>query len=165
MVHLVIASFGFKLVISNTLKANDLKVLDILTPAQFEDDDGPFEDGCEMDDKNAMIAKYAATPALALLVDDSETNIHAAQMAGHLVYKVDPDTGLTESDVDVIVSIVQKHGVTHVFIDADQTIFKEHVTSDYIYDWDEEHHDGGNGFDCSKIVLSPGTVKLFKALA
>lgn len=150
-----VASFGYKGVIAKILAHYDLDSYfqTILTPSQFG-----FEDGEAMDDKNEMILSLGCVRPL--LIDDSETNIDAAVDQGWLVYKVNPDEALTLADVSKIRSIMDRYHPDAIILDADQTMFVEHVTAEMVYPIEEEGGDPVAMLDPSQATLAAGLMDL-----
>ena len=164
MVHAIIASFGYNLIIRKVLQLHKLPYDDILTPGCFPD----YNDGEDMGDKNEMIQsilskKHDLQPEQVLLIDDSFRNIQAAAKLKCQVYHINCQTAITLPDVHHITNIVKAQNIQYVLIDADLTLFAHHVTSRYIYEWLDRGHDL-ESFDCKKVVLADGTITLLRLL-
>lgn len=167
MVKLYVASFGYRDIIQQILKYNSLDQYfsDILTPSSFIDRYGnSYEDGIAMDDKNQMIQETITNNDFSnpLLIDDSRHNIIVAKNNGYNVFKVDARDALTDMDADIILNIINECKIDVIFIDADNTLFVEHVTSEYVYKLIEQNK--LNEFDPSLVHIASGFFKLLDAL-
>ena len=132
-----IASFGYRDVIQFLIDACGLTnhIEDIFTGKSFEEPEGR-----ERGDKNDMLAlllpRAKDRTKKILLVDDSTNNIEAAREEGYHVFKVDPDNALTREDADTILNILDTNSeITTIVFDADLTLFNEHITAWYVYEY------------------------------
>ena len=159
--NIFIASFGSKVVISNILVLHQLPVTDIYTSGRY---DG-FEDGEAMENKNKMIEDACEIHHLhkPFLIDDSKKNIDELKWkrkdAGG--YHVRGNQGLSIEDVKNIEGQIQ--GYDAFFIDADMTLFRDHITSKYLYPWQDAGHCASD-MDVTQVVLAEGARPLFKLL-
>ena len=155
-----IASFGSTDVIHNTLCLHHLKVDDIYTSGRYEN----YEDGDGMDDKNQMIQDACKQHHLhkPFLIDDSKHNIvQALTIDGAGAYHVQGSKGLTDTDVETLLPLLEGHDA--IFIDADKTLFRDHITSEFLYDWLDAGH-AASTLDVTKVVLAEGSKTLLAAL-
>jgi hypothetical protein len=157
-----IASFGSRIWIHKKMTESTIHcpVTDIYTPGRF---DG-YEDGDPMDNKNEMIHKAREEYGCSrpLLVDDSRANIDALEewMDG---YWVSGKNGITKEDAATILRNIDEHAYDAIFLDADMTLFRDHVTSKYFYDWIDLGKDLEE-FDVSVITMAEGSNDLFQGL-
>jgi hypothetical protein len=156
-----IASFGSKDVIRNVLALHGLRVDDVYTSGRY---DG-YEDGEGMDDKNEMILDACETHHLSkpFLIDDSKTNIDRIPIIKDSgSYHVKGKAGLTLEDAKEILALLSDYD--SVFIDADLTLFRDHVTSELLYPW-QEAGKSASSLDVTKIVLAEGARSLLNRLS
>jgi len=158
-----IASFGSKDIIQRTLDFHGLHVHGVLTPGDYEEEG--FEDGDPMDDKNRMIKEACEKHGCRhpFLVDDSLGNIKALPSTT-LGYHVRGSEGLSTDDSRAILREVVDAGCDAVFLDADLTLFAEHVTSRYYYPLVEKDLPTTD-FDVAHVVLAKGTNSLLQGLS
>lgn len=132
-IPIFIASFGYKDIIKKIIEEKNIDhhFKDVLTPGIFDD----YEDGIGMIDKNRMIEfilkKYGFNKPF--LVDDSGTNIKNARKEGYLSYHISYKGGINDNDANNIIRIIETDLPDVLILDADETLFKEHVTCQFIY--------------------------------
>jgi len=127
-----LASFGYRKIIEHVLKHHKLTNLftEVLTPAVVG-----LPEGIEAANKNSMINYGLKQHQLskALLVDHVKDNVDAATREGRWGYWLDYHKGLTHKDTEAILELVEKNNVDAVFLSVDASLFKGHVTPQYIY--------------------------------
>ena len=160
--RVLIASFGSKDIIQRTMDLHRFHVHEVLTPGDYHEEG--YEDRDSMDDKNRMIQDACEKHGCQrpFLVDDSLSNIQALPSTT-LGFQVQGTQGLTREDARMILEQVAKAGCDAVFIDADLTLFAEHVTSKYYYPLLEAGL-GASDFDVSQVILADGADVLLRGL-
>lgn len=158
-----IASFGSKDIIQRTLDVHGFQVHGVLTPGDYEEEG--FEDGDPMDDKNRMMEEACEKHGCMrpFLVDDSLGNLKALPSTTR-GYHVRGTEGLSLDDSKAILQEVVDTGCDAVFLDADLTLFAEHVTSRYYYPLVEKDLPSTD-FDVANVVLAEGAVPLLQGLS
>jgi len=154
-----IASFGSKVWIQKKMKG--YPIVDIYTSGGF---DG-FMDGDPMKSKNPMIERARKEYGVQkpLLVDDSKDNLDLLE-DGVEGYWIRGNVGITKKDATEILSRISERGYDSLFLDADKTLFRDHVTSRYYYDWMDADKDE-EAFDVeTNILLAEGGEDLFQGL-
>jgi hypothetical protein len=160
-----LVSFGYNQIIKKILEYYNILeyFISIETPSNYKNKYGDtYFDGYSMNDKNQMIEKIMTINKFknCLLVDDSLFNVISAEKVGYYTYHVKSDSGITVEDANEIIKIINKNNIDIIFIDADKTLFVEHVTSKYIYKL--ERTNLINTFDPSKATISDGAYILIQ---
>lgn len=109
-IKIYIMSFGYNTVIKHFLKISNLYQYfdDIYTPSSFGMKDGySYSKTCDGKNKFIQLICNNTQSDNILLVDDDRTNIAYALKSGYKAVKVDPRTGLTESDFAYICNITK----------------------------------------------------------
>lgn len=132
-----VASFGFKEVIERVLKERNIEVDGIITPSFFYG----YYDGEAMDNKNAMLREIADISGCSriLLVDDDVHNVSEALTVSNnkrrvWSYHVEGEEGIQSGlQVQEILTVIRQNDIECLVLDADMTLFEDHVTSKYVY--------------------------------
>lgn len=164
---LCIVSFGYADVIIKILKYYKIinYFISIETPKNYKNKYGDkYHDGYSMVDKNKMIKsvlkKYKYKNAL--FVDDTYFYLLSAERLGIHTYHIQSKNGISVDDAINIMNIINEYNIDIVFIDADKTLFCEHITSKYIYNLEKMNKI--ESFDPSEAKLSVGTYFLLNLI-
>ena len=107
----------------------------------------PIKEGIDLPNKNHQLEliRKNKLPTTVLLVDDTHSNILAADKLGYRTYHVPNDYangiyGIQGNDMFFIVAIIDMHPeIDTVVFDADLTFFNIHATTEYGYPYQKEH--------------------------
>lgn len=160
---LFIASFGFQDVIQQILEYYKIKGIftEIVTPGKFPE----YEDGYAMDNKNEMLSYICEKHGLKrpFLIDDSNINVKEAFKIYKTGFWIQPEKGISLEESKKIENRIKEDKPDCIVFDADLTLFKEHVTSEFVYPMIQNKKDI-TSFPCHLVHLSVGFLALLEKL-